>query len=123
MLLVGIREGDTVENINYVADKISGLRIFEDEHGKMNDSVSDKRGAILSVSQFTLYGDTSKGRRPSFVRAAGPEVAEPLYDMFNNRLIEKGLSVATGRFGAMMDVSLINDGPVTLIVQSKDEQV
>ncbi|RYL93907.1 D-tyrosyl-tRNA(Tyr) deacylase [Sporolactobacillus sp. THM7-4] len=120
MLLVGIKKGDTLEDIAYVADKIAHLRIFEDQNGKMNRSVIDEGGAILSVSQFTLYGDTTHGRRPSFMDAARPEEAEPLYEAFNERLRRSGLEVSTGIFGAMMSVSLINDGPVTLIIESRN---
>lgn len=119
-LLVGIKTGDTEDDIQYAADKISGLRIFEDNGGKMNRSVIDADGAILSVSQFTLYGDTSKGRRPSFIEAARPEIAEPLYQVFNEKLRAHGLHVETGVFGADMAVSLVNDGPVTIIVESKN---
>lgn len=119
LLLVGIKTGDTEDDIQYAADKISGLRIFEDNGGKMNRSVIDADGAILSVSQFTLYGDTSKGRRPSFIEAARPEIAEPLYQVFNEKLRAHGLHVETGVFGADMAVSLVNDGPVTIIVESK----
>lgn len=119
VLLVGITHGDTKDDAEYVAEKIANLRIFEDEKGKMNRSVKDEGGAILSVSQFTLYGDTRKGRRPSFVEAARPEQAKPLYDFFNDKLREQGLNVETGVFGAMMDVALVNDGPVTLIVENK----
>lgn len=122
LLLVGIRTGDTEDDIAYVADKIAVLRIFEDENGKMNRSIQDAGGSVLSVSQFTLYGDVSHGRRPSFITAARPETAEPLYEAFNNRLRSAGLDVATGKFGADMQVSLINDGPVTLIVESKKEE-
>ncbi|BAH42860.1 D-tyrosyl-tRNA(Tyr) deacylase [Brevibacillus brevis NBRC 100599] len=118
MLLVGITHEDTEKEVEFVADKIANLRIFEDEEGKMNFSVLDKGGQILSVSQFTLYGDCRKGRRPNFMAAARPEQAEPLYELFNTKLREKGLQVETGRFGAMMDVRLLNDGPVTLIVES-----
>lgn len=121
LLLVGIRKGDGDADIDYVAEKIAGLRIFEDEAGKMNRSIVDVGGAILSVSQFTLYGDTTHGRRPGFTEAARPEQAEPLYEAFNARLREKGLEVATGKFGAHMSVSLVNDGPVTLIVESKKQ--
>ncbi len=117
-LLVGITHEDTIEDINYVTEKIVNLRIFEDEEGKMNFSLLDVKGEVLSVSQFTLYGDTRKGRRPSFTEAARPEQAERLYEQFNNKLREKGVKVETGRFGAAMDVSLVNDGPVTLIVES-----
>lgn len=120
LLLVGIKTGDTEDDIQYAADKISGLRIFEDNGGKMNRSIIDADGAILSVSQFTLYGDTSKGRRPSFIEAARPEIAEPLYQVFNEKLRAHGLHVETGVFGADMAVSLVNDGPVTIIVESKN---
>lgn len=122
LLLVGIRAGDTPEDIYYVADKIAALRIFEDETNKMNRSILDIGGSILSVSQFTLYGDITRGRRPSFIEAARPEEAEPLYESFNDRLRGQGLEVATGIFGAMMEVSLINDGPVTLVVESKSHK-
>ncbi|HET7581049.1 MAG TPA: D-aminoacyl-tRNA deacylase [Bacillales bacterium] len=119
MLLVGIKQDDEPKDIQYVAEKIANLRIFEDENGKMNLSLLDVGGAVLSVSQFTLYGDTRKGRRPSFIDAARPEKAEALYEAFNEALREKGITVETGQFGAMMDVHLTNDGPVTLIVESK----
>lgn len=119
VLLVGITHEDTLEDVKYVAKKIAGLRIWEDEEGKMNRDLSEVGGAVLSVSQFTLYGDVSKGRRPSFIQAARPEQAEPLWEQFNEELRALGLHVETGRFGAMMDVSLINDGPVTLMVESK----
>jgi D-tyrosyl-tRNA(Tyr) deacylase len=118
MLLVGITHEDGEKEVEFVADKIANLRIFEDEEGKMNHSVLETGGQILSVSQFTLYGDCRKGRRPNFMAAARPEHAEPLYELFNKKLREKGLRVETGRFGAMMDVRLLNDGPVTLIVES-----
>ncbi|MFK3938514.1 D-aminoacyl-tRNA deacylase [Alkalihalobacillus sp. NPDC078783] len=117
VLLVGVTHEDSPKEVDYLVDKIVNLRIFEDEHGKMNHSLLDTGGAILSVSQFTLYGDTRKGRRPSFTEAAKPDVASDLYDSFNERLKEKGVSVETGRFGADMDVQLINDGPVTLILE------
>lgn len=121
VLLVGIKEGDTKEDVEYVANKIAGLRLFEDEEGKMNDSIQEVGGDILSISQFTLYGDTRKGRRPSFTEAARPDVAEPLWEYFNEVLREKHeLTVEVGVFGAMMDVQLTNDGPVTLIVESKE---
>ncbi|MCP3773948.1 D-aminoacyl-tRNA deacylase [Paenibacillus sp. MZ04-78.2] len=119
VLLVGIADGDTEEDARYIADKIAGLRIFEDDQEKMNHSVLETGGQVLSISQFTLYGDCRKGRRPNFMAAARPELAEPLYERFNGMLREAGLHVETGRFGEMMDVSLINDGPVTLIVESK----
>ncbi|MCM3758138.1 D-aminoacyl-tRNA deacylase [Sporosarcina aquimarina] len=119
VLLVGLTHTDTQEDAAYVAKKVAGLRLFEDEEGKMNRSIEETGGAILSVSQFTLYGDTRKGRRPSFIDAARPETAEPLYDYFNEQLRAYGLNVETGIFGAMMDVALVNDGPVTIIVESK----
>lgn len=118
LLLVGITHEDNEKDVDFVADKVANLRIFEDEEGKMNHSVLETGGQILSVSQFTLYGDCRKGRRPNFMTAARPEHAEPLYELFNHKLREKGLIVETGRFGAMMDVRLLNDGPVTLIVES-----
>ncbi|WP_025692651.1 D-aminoacyl-tRNA deacylase [Paenibacillus zanthoxyli] len=119
MLLVGVTHEDTENDAKYLAGKIAGLRIFEDEAGKMNHSVSETGGSILSVSQFTLYGDCRKGRRPNFMAAAAPAEAERLYDYFNRELETLGLKVETGVFGAMMDVSLINWGPVTLILDSK----
>ena len=119
MLLVGVTHEDEEKDADYLAEKIAGLRIFEDESGKMNHSVLDVQGAILSVSQFTLYADTRKGKRPNFMAAAKPDVAEPLYEYFNEQLRKKGLRVETGKFGAMMDVSLTNNGPVTLILESK----
>ncbi|GAA0381586.1 D-aminoacyl-tRNA deacylase [Paenibacillus motobuensis] len=118
MLLVGITHEDTEKEAAYLAEKIAGLRIFEDEEGKMNLSVTDIGGAILSVSQFTLYGDCRKGKRPSFIAAARPEQAEPLYNRFNEMLREKGLVVETGQFGANMDVALTNWGPVTIVLDS-----
>ncbi|MFC5447213.1 D-aminoacyl-tRNA deacylase [Paenibacillus aestuarii] len=118
MLLVGITHEDTEQDAKYLADKVSGLRIFEDEAGKMNLSVLETGGQILSVSQFTLYGDCRKGKRPNFMAAARPEQAEPLYEKFNELLRAQGLHVETGVFGAMMDVQLVNWGPVTLIVDS-----
>ncbi|WP_019413718.1 D-aminoacyl-tRNA deacylase [Paenisporosarcina sp. TG20] len=119
VLLVGISHEDTKEDVRYVAEKIANLRLFEDDEGKMNCSIFETGGAILSISQFTLYGDTKKGRRPSFSEAAKPEVAKPLWELFNQELVDKNLQVETGVFGAMMNVTLTNDGPVTLIVESK----
>jgi D-aminoacyl-tRNA deacylase len=119
MLLVGFTEGDVEEDLRYLAEKVVHLRIFEDEAGKMNHSLLDVGGGILSVSQFTLYGDCRKGRRPNFMNAAKPDVAQPLYERFNEMLRQYGVQVETGIFGAMMQVSLINDGPVTLILESK----
>ncbi|WP_082034029.1 D-aminoacyl-tRNA deacylase [Cohnella kolymensis] len=118
MLLVGIGQEDGEKDTVWMADKLSGLRIFEDNEGKMNLSVQETGGAVLSVSQFTLYGDCRKGRRPNFMGAARPEHAERLYEHFNEQLRARGLQVQTGRFGAMMDVAIVNDGPVTLIVDT-----
>lgn len=118
MLLVGVTHEDAERDAAYLAEKIAGLRIFEDEAGKMNLSVTEVGGAILSVSQFTLYGDCRNGKRPNFMAAARPETAEPLYERFNELLRDKGLTVETGVFGAEMDVELTNWGPVTLIVES-----
>ncbi|MDM5211510.1 D-aminoacyl-tRNA deacylase [Peribacillus sp. NJ4] len=119
VLLVGITHGDTIDDAIYLADKIVNLRIFEDENEKMNHSLLDVGGSILSVSQFTLYGDCRKGRRPNFMDAARPEEANELYEAFNEELRKKGVHTETGQFGAMMDVQLTNDGPVTLILESK----
>ncbi|MGG7619765.1 D-aminoacyl-tRNA deacylase [Bacillus coreaensis] len=119
VLLVGITHGDTMEDAKYVAEKIVNLRVFEDQEGKMNLSLSQVEGEILSISQFTLYGDCRKGRRPNFMEAAHPDHASVIYDQFNQLLREQGVKVETGQFGAMMDVALINDGPVTLIIESK----
>ncbi|UVI28081.1 D-aminoacyl-tRNA deacylase [Paenibacillus spongiae] len=119
VLLVGITHEDTKADVKWMADKIAGLRIFEDENEKMNLSIQETGGEILSVSQFTLYGDCRNGRRPNFMAAARPEQAEALYEAFNEALRNTGLRVATGRFGAMMDVQLVNWGPVTLIIDSK----
>ncbi|MBT2656792.1 D-tyrosyl-tRNA(Tyr) deacylase [Bacillus sp. ISL-18] len=119
VLLVGVTHEDKEEDALYLADKIANLRIFDDHEGKMNLSLLDVGGEILSVSQFTLYGDCRKGRRPNFMDAARPEQAVVLYEAFNQMLRDKGITVETGVFGAMMDVELINDGPVTLIVESK----
>lgn len=113
-LLVGFTHGDGVEQVEWMADKVVGLRLFGDDEGKMNRSLEDVGGALLVVSQFTLYGDARKGRRPSFIDAARPEEAERLYEMFVERLRARGVHVETGEFGAMMEVDLVNDGPVTL---------
>jgi D-tyrosyl-tRNA(Tyr) deacylase len=116
-LLVGFTHSDTPAQGEWMADKVAGLRLFADAGGKMNLGLADVGGAVLVVSQFTLYGDAEKGRRPSFVGAARPEVAVPLYEAFLAALRARGLEVATGRFGAMMEVDLINDGPVTLLLE------
>jgi D-aminoacyl-tRNA deacylase len=118
LLLVGFTEGDSEDDLRWMAEKVVGLRIFNDAEGRMNRSLEDEEGGILVVSQFTLYGDTRKGRRPSFVRAAPPEVAVPLYERFVELLRERAPGpVETGEFGAMMDVALVNDGPVTLVLE------
>lgn len=122
VLLVGITHEDATEDIDYLVKKIPHLRIFEDEAGKMNHSLLDVGGSILSISQFTLYGDTRKGRRPNFMTAAKPDQAEALYNQFNQQLVEAGIHVETGVFGEMMDVSLTNDGPVTLILDTDDRK-
>lgn len=119
VLLVGVTHEDKEEDAEYLADKIAHLRVFEDENEKMNLSLLDVGGAILSISQFTLYGDCRKGRRPNFMEAARPDQAKKIYDAFNEGLRAKGIHVETGIFGAMMDVQLTNDGPVTLILESK----
>lgn len=119
VLLVGVTHGDTIDDAAYLADKIVNLRIFEDENEKMNHSLLDVGGSILSVSQFTLYGDSRKGRRPNFMDAARPEEANEIYEAFNEELRKKGVHTEIGQFGAMMDVQLTNDGPVTLILESK----
>ncbi|HWE41761.1 MAG TPA: D-aminoacyl-tRNA deacylase [Gemmatimonadaceae bacterium] len=114
LLLIGITHDDSEEKAAWMAEKVAGLRLFADAEDKLNLALSDVGGAVLAVSQFTLYGDAARGRRPSFIDAARPEVAQPLYERFVTILREKGLTVETGEFGAMMDVELVNDGPVTL---------
>ena len=118
LLLVGVAAGDGEAQADWLAEKVAGLRIFSDEEGKMNLSVRDVGGEVLAVSQFTLLADTRKGKRPSFVRAAPPEEAEPLFDHFCERLRASGVgTVETGSFGAMMEVALVNDGPVTIVLE------
>ena len=117
LLLAGFTDGDTDETLAWMADKVVELRIFPDDEGRMNRSVREVGGGLLVVSQFTLYGDARKGRRPSFIDAARPEVAIPLYERFVDLLRATGLAVGTGEFGAMMDVELLNEGPVTLILE------
>lgn len=119
MVLLGVGETDEAADADFLSEKIVHLRIFEDENGKMNRSLMDIGGEMLVVSQFTLLGDCRKGRRPSYIQAAGPEKAERLYEAFVQKVREKGIRVETGRFRAMMDVALINEGPVTLILDSK----
>jgi D-aminoacyl-tRNA deacylase len=118
LVLLGVAPTDTVAQVHWLADKIVGLRIFADADGKMNRGVTEIDGSVLVVSQFTLYGDCRKGRRPSFIDAAAPEIAEPLYEAFLNSVRALGVPVAAGRFGAMMQVELVNDGPVTLIIDA-----
>jgi D-aminoacyl-tRNA deacylase len=119
MVLLGVEKEDTSKEAAYLSDKISNLRIFQDENNKMNLSLLDIKGEMLVVSQFTLMGDCRKGRRPSFVQAADPDTADKLYSHFVEKVREKGIRVQTGQFQKMMDVSLVNDGPVTLILESK----
>jgi D-tyrosyl-tRNA(Tyr) deacylase len=118
LVFLGVAQGDRASDADYLADKISNLRIFEDDNGKMNRSLLETGGQMLVVSQFTLLGNCRKGRRPSFVRAASPETADQLYTYFTEQVRAKGISVQTGQFRAMMAVSLVNDGPVTLILDS-----
>jgi D-aminoacyl-tRNA deacylase len=118
LVLLGVAPADTEAEARWLADKVVGLRIFPDDEGKMNRDVSEAGGGVLVVSQFTLYGDARKGRRPSFIGAAPPEMAEPLYESFVAAVRAQGVPAATGRFGAMMQVELVNDGPVTLLVDT-----
>lgn len=118
MVLLGIEDVDTEQDADYICDKIIGLRVFEDDHGKMNLGILDVNGAILLISQFTLYGDARHGLRPSFIKAARPEQAIPLYEYAIRRL-SQSVPVETGRFGAEMQVALVNDGPVTILLESK----
>lgn len=120
VVLLGVTQEDTEKDAAYLADKIVNLRIFEDDNDKMNLSLKDTGGALLSISQFTLYGDCRKGRRPNFMKAAKPDEAKDLYERFNEYVVDNGVDVQTGVFGAMMDVQLTNDGPVTLIIDSKE---
>lgn len=119
MILCAFEDEDNLDKIKYVADKIINLRIFADSEGKLNLSLQDIKGEMLVVSNFTLYGDCSHGRRPSFIRASKPEISENLYNLFVEELVKSGLAVKTGKFGADMLVDISNDGPVTLIVESK----
>ena len=120
MILLGIGKEDKKEDIEYLTNKISNLRVFTDEQDKMNLGIKEIKGEILLISQFTLYADTSHGNRPSFINAGTPDIAIPLYEEFINSLENKGITVKTGEFGAKMEVSLINDGPVTIIIDSKN---
>lgn len=117
LLLVGFTEGDTSKEIDYMVDKVINLRIFDDENGVMNKSILDIKGSILSISQFTLYADASKGRRPSYIKALSGDKSSTLYDEFNTKLKETGVPTETGIFGADMQVSLINDGPITIMLE------
>lgn len=119
VVLLGVARADTEADADYMADKVAGLRVFEDEQGKMNRSIADVGGAVLAISQFTLYGDVRRGRRPGFDRAGRPEQAEPLYQRFVQRLRAAGLQVETGRFQTHMEVDLVNDGPVTILLDSE----
>ena len=119
MVLAGAEDGDTEADARYCADKIAGLRVFDDGEGKMNLSLSDVGGSVLMVSQFTLLGDARHGRRPSFIRAARPEAAEPLFELLYAEVRRRGIHVETGRFRTHMEVSLINDGPTTILLDSK----
>ena len=121
VVLLGAGEGDTEQDVTYTANKVVGLRIFEDDKHYMNRSLLDVDGQMLVISQFTLYGDCRKGRRPSFVKALRPDEAERLCDLFVRLCRDRGVTVATGRFGAMMDVDLCNSGPVTLLVDSRKQ--
>ena len=121
LILLGVGKDDAPADVDSLVEKVSQLRIFEDDQGKMNLSASDVKGEFLIVSQFTLYGDCRKGRRPSFDAAADPEKGEALYNLFVERLKAKNFKVETGRFRAMMDVALVNDGPVTFVIDSKSD--
>jgi len=119
LVFLGVERDDGEEDLAYIVDKVAGLRVFEDENGKMNLSVKDVGGAVLAVSQFTLYGDCRKGRRPSFTQAAPPDMARRYYDLFVEKMEKLNIPVATGIFQAKMEVSLLNDGPVTILLDSK----
>ena len=116
VILVGFTEGDTIDNIKYLVNKVVNLRIFDDENGVMNKSILDYGGDVLSISQFTLYADTKKGNRPSYINALGGDKAEPLYELFNEEL-SKFVKVETGKFGAEMTVNITNDGPITIMLE------
>jgi D-aminoacyl-tRNA deacylase len=118
LVLLGVGQADTEADVDYLAEKISGLRIFEDEQGKMNHSVKEAGGSVLAVSQFTLYGDVRRGKRPSFDAAAAPEKARQLYELFVERIRAAGLRCETGRFQEIMKVELVNEGPVTILLDS-----
>ena len=121
LILLGVEQSDTQDDLNYLVKKTIGLRIFKDDNKNMNLSIKDVGGETLVVSQFTLCADTSRGRRPSFIKAANPEEADSMYQQFCEQLTMNNLSVQTGKFGALMDVSLVNDGPVTIILDSREK--
>jgi D-tyrosyl-tRNA(Tyr) deacylase len=121
LILLGVEQGDKEDDLNYLVKKTVGLRIFKDGNNNMNLSIQDINGEALVVSQFTLCADTSRGRRPNFIRAASPEDADQMYQQYCEQLTVNNISVQTGKFGAMMDVSLVNDGPVTIILNSRDK--
>ena len=121
LILLGVEQSDTQDDLNYLVKKTVGLRIFKDDNKNMNLSIKDVGGEALVVSQFTLCADTNRGRRPSFIKAANPEEADSMYQQFCEQLTMNNLSVQTGKFGAIMDVSLVNDGPVTIILDSREK--
>jgi len=121
VVLLGVKHDDEAKDLDYLIDKICGLRIFTDSEGKFNDSLEDVGGSLLIISQFTLYADTRKGRRPGFTESARPEIAIPLYEAFIAKMKERGIEVQCGKFGADMKVSLLNDGPVTIMLDSEDK--
>lgn len=121
LIFLGVGEDDTEKDVEYMVDKTIGLRIFQDENDKMNLSLKDINGEVLVVSQFTLYGDVRKGKRPSFTKSASPIIGKRLYEEYINRMKEQEIKVQTGEFGADMDISLLNDGPVTILIDSKKE--
>ena len=121
LILLGVQQGDDEKDLEYLVNKTAGMRIFKDDKQHMNLSIKDVNGEALVVSQFTLCADTHKGRRPSFIHAAPPEIAKQMYQQFCEQLKIAGVPIQTGKFGAMMDVSLINDGPVTIILDSRDK--
>ena len=120
VILLGVQKGDTEKDANFLVNKISGLRIFSDENDKMNLSIKDVNGSALVISQFTLCGDTKKGRRPSFIKAATPDDGNRLYEYFMSEMKKSSVPIESGEFGAMMDVELVNNGPVTFVLNSKD---
>ena len=120
VILLGVQRGDTEKDADFLVNKISGLRIFSDENDKMNLSIKDVNGSALVISQFTLCGDTKKGRRPSFIKAATPDDGNRLYEYFMSEMKKSGVPIESGEFGAMMDVELVNNGPVTFVLNSKD---